>query len=108
MNGGKAIPLTIAHLTRPLKARAGQPIEPSRHREDTLTGIQPHPQPADEGRALTPEAIPQTLLGRDETGSKTDELCDLRARWSATAYVGDTGSSVRHAHPADMTAIAVA
>ncbi|KOT46746.1 hypothetical protein ADK41_00580 [Streptomyces caelestis] len=59
-------------------------------------------------RTLTPEAMPRILLSRDEPGSKTDKLRDLRTRWGASAYVGDTGSDVRHAHAAGLTAIAVA
>ncbi|MFJ1662422.1 HAD family hydrolase [Streptomyces anthocyanicus] len=59
-------------------------------------------------RALALEAMPRILLTRDEPGSKTDKLRDLRTRWGASAYVGDTGSDVRHAHAAGLTAIAVA
>ena len=59
-------------------------------------------------RALSTEAMPRILLSRDEPGSKTDKLRDLRTRWGASAYVGDTGSDVRHAHAAGLCAIAVA
>ncbi|MGW6602614.1 HAD family hydrolase [Streptomyces sp. NPDC055036] len=59
-------------------------------------------------RHLAPEAMPQVLLSRDEPGSKTDKLRDLRTQYGASAYVGDTGSDVRHAHAAGLTAIAVA
>ncbi|KUN17619.1 hypothetical protein AQJ11_37795 [Streptomyces corchorusii] len=59
-------------------------------------------------RTLTPEAMPRILLSRDEPGSKADKLRDLRDRYGATAYVGDTGSDVHHAHAAGLTAIAVA
>ncbi|MFD7323946.1 HAD family hydrolase [Streptomyces sp. NPDC059875] len=59
-------------------------------------------------RDLLPEAMPRVLLSRDETGSKTDKLRSLRTRYGATAYVGDTGSDVHHAHGAGLTAIAVA
>ncbi|MHC3393903.1 HAD family hydrolase [Streptomyces lavendulocolor] len=59
-------------------------------------------------RDLTEEAMPRILLSRDEPGSKTDKLRDLRTRYGASAYVGDTGSDVRHARAAGLTAIAVA
>ncbi|MFF8617946.1 HAD family hydrolase [Streptomyces sp. NPDC015350] len=59
-------------------------------------------------RDLAPEAMPQVLLSRDEPGSKTDKLRNLRTSYGAGAYVGDTGSDVRHAHAAGLTAIAVA
>ncbi|MEU7028894.1 HAD hydrolase-like protein [Streptomyces sp. NPDC046275] len=59
-------------------------------------------------RDLTKEAMPRILLSRDEPGSKTDKLRELRIRYGASAYVGDTGSDVRHAHAAELTAIAVA
>lgn len=59
-------------------------------------------------RDLTEEAMPRILLSRDEPGSKTDKLRELRTRYGASAYVGDTGSDVRHAHAAELTAIAVA
>lgn len=59
-------------------------------------------------RDLAPEAMPRILLSRDEPGSKTDKLRDLRTRCGASAYVGDTGSDVRHAHAAGLTAVAVA
>lgn len=59
-------------------------------------------------RDLTEEAMPRILLSRDDPGSKTDKLRDLRTRYGASAYVGDTGSDVRHARAAGLTAIAVA
>ncbi|GAB3120822.1 hypothetical protein GCM10027160_37460 [Streptomyces calidiresistens] len=59
-------------------------------------------------RDLTEKAMPRILLSRDEPGSKTDRLRDLRTRYGAGAYVGDTGSDVRHAHAAGLSAIAVA
>ncbi|WP_435057709.1 HAD family hydrolase [Streptomyces sp. bgisy060] len=59
-------------------------------------------------RTLTVEAMPRVLLSRDEAGSKTDKLRALRTRWGATAYVGDTGSDVRHARAAGLSAVAVA
>ncbi|MFJ6769381.1 HAD family hydrolase [Kitasatospora sp. NPDC091257] len=58
-------------------------------------------------RSLPVEGMPRVLLSRDE-GSKTEKLRWLRARHGARAYVGDTGSDVRHAHAAGVTAIAVA
>ena len=60
------------------------------------------------GRDLPAEAMPRVLLSRDEQGSKSDKLRLLRDRYGATAYVGDTGSDVRHAHAVGLTAIAVA
>jgi phosphoglycolate phosphatase-like HAD superfamily hydrolase len=59
-------------------------------------------------RDLTEEAMPRILLSRDEPGSKTDKLRELHTRYGASAYVGDTRSDVRHAHAAELTAIAVA
>ncbi|WP_030230364.1 HAD family hydrolase [Streptomyces sp. NRRL S-350] len=59
-------------------------------------------------RGLSAEVMPRVLLSRDEPGSKTDKLRLLRTRHGATAYVGDTGSDVLHAHAAGLTAIAVA
>ncbi|MFE9974016.1 HAD family hydrolase [Streptomyces hirsutus] len=59
-------------------------------------------------RDLTPRAMPRILLSRDEPGSKTDKLRELRTRYGASTYVGDTSSDVRHAHAAGLTAIAVA
>ncbi len=58
-------------------------------------------------RDLAPRAMPEVLLSRDEPGSKTDKLRDLRIRYGASAYVGDTGSDIRHAHAAGLRAIAV-
>ncbi|GLX22505.1 HAD family hydrolase [Streptomyces lavendulae] len=59
-------------------------------------------------RDLPGEAMPRVLLSRDEPGSKTAKLRLLRTRHGATAYVGDTGSDVLHAHAAGLSAIAVA
>ncbi|MFE7531254.1 HAD family hydrolase [Kitasatospora sp. NPDC057542] len=59
-------------------------------------------------RDLPTGAMPRVLLSRDDEGSKTEKLRFLHARHGARAYVGDTGSDVRHAHNAGVTAIAVA
>ncbi|MFD6334852.1 HAD family hydrolase [Streptomyces niveus] len=59
-------------------------------------------------RDLAKASMPQVILSRDEPGSKTEKLRALRQRHRATAYVGDTGSDVRHARAASLTAIAVA
>jgi phosphoglycolate phosphatase-like HAD superfamily hydrolase len=59
-------------------------------------------------RDLAPETMPRVLLSRDEPGGKTDKLRHLRTRHGATVYVGDTGSDVRHARAAGLTAVAVA
>ena len=59
-------------------------------------------------RDLAEEAMPRVLLSRDEAGSKTDKLRGLREGYGATAYVGDTGSDVRHARSAGLIAVAVA
>ncbi|WP_435598455.1 HAD family hydrolase [Streptomyces anulatus] len=59
-------------------------------------------------RDLTAQAMPRILLSRDQPGSKTDKLRDLRTRYGASAYVGDTGSDVRHARAAGLRTIAVA
>ncbi|MDN3260827.1 HAD hydrolase-like protein [Streptomyces sp. CSDS2] len=59
-------------------------------------------------RDLPQEAMPRILLSRDQPGGKTDKLRDLRTRYGATVYVGDTGSDVRHARAAGLTPVAVA
>ncbi|MFF2777106.1 HAD family hydrolase [Streptomyces sp. NPDC058052] len=51
--------------------------------------------------------MPQVLLSRDEAGSKALKLQLVHRQYGATAYVGDTGSDVRHAHAADLQAVAV-
>ncbi|MGW7304061.1 HAD family hydrolase [Streptomyces sp. NPDC054835] len=58
-------------------------------------------------RELAPGAMPRVLLSRDDKGSKTDKLRHLRHQYGARAYVGDTGSDVRHARAAGFLAIAV-
>ncbi|MFI8459105.1 HAD family hydrolase [Kitasatospora sp. NPDC085464] len=58
-------------------------------------------------RDLPAEAMPRVLLSRDEQGSKADKLQFLRTWHGAKTYIGDTGSDVRHAHAAGLTAIAV-
>lgn len=50
-------------------------------------------------RDLDTEAMPRVLLTRDEDGSKTLKLQLLQRQHGAAAYVGDTGSDVRHAVP---------
>ncbi|MFD0077181.1 HAD family hydrolase [Streptomyces sp. NPDC127166] len=47
------------------------------------------------------------LLSRDEDGRKELELRLLHRQHGATAYVGDTGSDVRHARAAGLRAIAI-
>ncbi|MCL3998891.1 HAD family hydrolase [Streptomyces lavenduligriseus] len=59
-------------------------------------------------RDLPQEAMPQILLSRDQPGGKSDKLRDLRTRYGATVYVGDTGSDIRHARAAGLTPVAVA
>ncbi|MFI5986962.1 HAD family hydrolase [Streptomyces sp. NPDC051555] len=59
-------------------------------------------------RDLGAAAMPRILLARDDPGSKTDKLRALREEHGASAYVGDTGSDVRHAHAAGLIAVAVA
>ncbi|GHG12136.1 HAD family hydrolase [Streptomyces filamentosus] len=58
-------------------------------------------------RDLDTEAMPRILLTRDEDGNKTLKLQLLQRQQGATAYVGDTGSDVRHARAAGLRAIAV-
>ncbi|MFF7780003.1 HAD family hydrolase [Streptomyces tanashiensis] len=58
-------------------------------------------------RSLDADAMPSVLLSRDEDGSKELKLRRLHRQHGATAYVGDTGSDVRHARAAGLRAIAV-
>ncbi|CAL9587403.1 Phosphoglycolate phosphatase [Streptomyces sp. enrichment culture] len=92
----------IPELAEPLADLAAGPgyaVVTGSHRDTLLTLL---------ARDLPQEAMPRILLSRDEPDSKTDKLRYLRTRYGATAYIGDTGSDVRHAHAAGLTAIAVA
>ncbi|WP_369148140.1 HAD family hydrolase [Streptomyces sp. R44] len=58
-------------------------------------------------RSLDANAMPGVLLSRDEDGRKELKLRLLHRQHGATAYVGDTGSDVRHARAAGLRAIAI-
>ncbi|WP_179199724.1 HAD family hydrolase [Streptomyces sp. NRRL B-24572] len=58
-------------------------------------------------RNLDEDAMPRVLLSRDEAGSKALKLQLMHRQYGATAYIGDTGSDIRHAHAADLEAVAV-